>query len=63
MVDIEHLKWLADNGQYSELNNLVMTDTLEMCENNLGLVDAVKNSISKQYIVFENDELTLDNTH
>ena len=40
-----------------------MTDTLEMCENNPDLVDAVRNSISKQYIVFENDELTLDNTH
>jgi len=63
MVDIEHLKRLADNRQYSELNNLVMRDTLEMCENNPGLVDAVRNSISKQYIVFENDELSLDNTH
>lgn len=63
MIDIEHLKWLADNRQYSELNKLVMTDTLEMCENNPDLVDAVRNSISKQFIVFENDELSLDNTH
>ena len=63
MVDIEYLKRLADNRQYSELNNLVMRDTLEMCENNPDLVDAVRNSISRQYIVFENDDLSLDNKH
>jgi hypothetical protein len=63
MLDIEHLKKLASDEEYSELNYLVMTDTLKECENNPDLVDAIKNSISRQYILLEEDDLIFDNKH
>ena len=59
-MDIEILKKLSEDGNFSELNRLIMEDTLEMCETDSDLINAVENSISKQYIVFGDKEFEVD---
>ena len=60
-MDLEYLKQLARDDHFSELNRLVMEDTLKMCQSEPDLVNAVANSISDQYIVFWNEDLEVSN--
>lgn len=42
---------------FKEINFRVMTDTAEQCETQPALVDAIKNSVKKQYVVYEGTDI------
>lgn len=44
---------------YREINFRVMTDTVEQCETQPALMDAIQNSIDKQYVVKEGTDIEI----
>lgn len=44
---------------FKEINFKVMTDTAEQCETQPALADAIKNSIEKQYVVYDGTDIQI----
>lgn len=61
MINIDELKQWAEQWMYSRINEAVMYDTLELCNTDSDLMKAVSDSISRQYIVFWNQKISVDN--
>ena len=53
--DYEYNNGLNQFSAYSELNRYVMIDTVDRCENDSDLIEAIKETKKKQYIVFEDE--------
>jgi len=51
---------ILKNMSYREINFRVMTDTVEKCETNPLLMEAISSSISKEYIVKEGEAISFD---
>lgn len=50
-MDYAQLEQLATNGNFHQLNHIVMTDTMNLCESDEYLKSAIKKSNEKQYII------------